>query len=152
MARFPEKLRKWRRLEAWERSTLTLAVLWWLPVAGLLLGIVGYRRAHTLMARISMPLTRCSLPTNWQPSAYAQRCAALVAVASCNGLYQARCLPRALALQSVLARRGLAAQVRIGIVPGTEPLQAHAWVDFEGCALGEGDIGEYKQFAELVQP
>lgn len=47
-----------------------------------------------------------------------------------------KCLSRALALRYALARRGMAAQVHVG-VSSLSPFSAHAWVVSNGVALGE---------------
>ena len=47
-----------------------------------------------------------------------------------------RCLPRALALQSLMARAGLPAQLCIGVAKdGSAGLEAHAWVLHEGVPV-----------------
>jgi hypothetical protein len=68
---------------------------------------------------------------------------ALLAVA--RRLPGTRCLPRALALQGLLARAGLAGQLCIGVAkdPGTA-LEAHAWVLHEGVpVLDEPELARY---------
>jgi hypothetical protein len=47
------------------------------------------------------------------------------------------CLPRALALQRLLAWRGLEARVRLGLEPGTRPRAGHAWVECGGVPVGD---------------
>jgi hypothetical protein len=47
-----------------------------------------------------------------------------------------RCLLRSLVLLSVLARRGVASDLVIAVLPGDDlPLDAHAWVEIDGRAL-----------------
>ncbi len=62
------------------------------------------------------------------------------------------CLPRALAAHTLLARRGLASELRIGVTrtPGS-PLQAHAWVeDASGILIGNlPNLAHFKPFAHL---
>jgi aryl-alcohol dehydrogenase-like predicted oxidoreductase len=48
----------------------------------------------------------------------------------------AGCLPRALALQWMLKRRGIAADIRLGVRTDAGTLSAHAWVECQGIALG----------------
>ncbi len=52
--------------------------------------------------------------------------------ASDNGLYRGNCLSRSLALSWLLRRRGIAAQVRLGVRVTDGQLQAHAWVGTSG--------------------
>jgi hypothetical protein len=48
-----------------------------------------------------------------------------------------RCLARSLALARMLARRGLAADVRIGVQTADGRLTAHAWVEWMGLVLND---------------
>ncbi|MGH7472009.1 MAG: lasso peptide biosynthesis B2 protein [Longimicrobiales bacterium] len=48
---------------------------------------------------------------------------------------RARCLEQSLALFVLLRRRGVAAQLRLGVQP--YPFNAHAWVELDGTALNE---------------
>jgi Transglutaminase-like superfamily len=50
---------------------------------------------------------------------------------------QARCLHRALALLLWLRRRGIAADLRMGVRSARETLQGHAWVEWHGTPLDE---------------
>lgn len=60
------------------------------------------------------------------------------------------CLPRALAAHTLLARRGLASDLRIGVTrrPGS-PLEAHAWVEAGGGVL-IGDLPDLARFKPLA--
>lgn len=54
------------------------------------------------------------------------------------GPLRARCLARALTLQQLLARRGIAGvTMRVGVRPTGGRLDAHAWVEWAGLAIGE---------------
>lgn len=47
-----------------------------------------------------------------------------------------RCLVRSLTLSSLLARRGIPAQLVLGVRPqASEPFLAHAWVEHDGVAV-----------------
>jgi hypothetical protein len=46
------------------------------------------------------------------------------------------CLVQAIALQILLARRGLASQLRLGVSSSsTDGMAAHAWLEYDGCVL-----------------
>jgi hypothetical protein len=47
------------------------------------------------------------------------------------------CLPRALALRTMLSRRGLSARLRIGATRNAETILAHAWVEHDGHVLDD---------------
>jgi hypothetical protein len=60
---------------------------------------------------------------------------------------RATCLTQALFAERMLARRGRAATLRIGVVRGaTGALEAHAWLEHEGRVI-IGDDGQLRRFA-----
>lgn len=67
----------------------------------------------------------------------ADRLAALVTAAARHHLIPMTCLPRALALQALLRRNGIQAELRIGVRREAGGLQAHAWVENAGAPVGE---------------
>lgn len=72
-----------------------------------------------------------------QPGTSQAAVALAVSRAAAHHLWAMTCLPRALALQRMLARRGIAAALRIGVRKEAGTLAAHAWVEVGGLALGE---------------
>ena len=60
-----------------------------------------------------------------------------VSRAARNNLYPMSCLRRSLVLQRILRGQGVAAELRIGVRKEGERLEAHAWVEVEGKAVGE---------------
>lgn len=54
-----------------------------------------------------------------------------------NHLYPMTCLRRSLALQKMLAQRGIAAELKIGVQKELGVLSAHAWVEVQGTPIGE---------------
>ena len=79
---------------------------------------------------------QAGLPLGMHEVDYAQRCCALTAIAARHGPVKSNCLPQALVLQDLLERRGLTTELRIAVLPGSRPLEAHAWVELSGIALG----------------
>ncbi len=70
----------------------------------------------------------------------------LVRIAARNHLYEMTCLRQSLALQWLLARRGIPAELRIGVRKQTGALEAHAWVECAGQAIGEAVVaGDFVQ-------
>ncbi len=58
-------------------------------------------------------------------------------------IYPMRCLPKALCLRWLLGRHGIAVELRIGVARQGGELSAHAWVERQGCPVGEGPgVGE----------
>jgi hypothetical protein len=62
----------------------------------------------------------------------------------------ASCLTQALAVQLILARRGMSSELKLGVAIDEEGFQAHAWVLVEGRALvGGTGVERYTEFPEL---
>ena len=68
---------------------------------------------------------------------FSERIALLVELASRLHLLPMTCLTQSLALRWMLGRRGIPAQIKIGLHKNVLPVQAHAWVEVNGQALGE---------------
>ena len=90
-----------------------------------------------------------------RPTGGAERFDEAVAVAQSVGraaahhLWPMRCLPRALALQRLLRRRGIPASLRIGVSRDGGRFAAHAWIEVAGTPLGEPAAVE-ERFLALV--
>jgi hypothetical protein len=142
---------RWRALQGWEQRLLFIAACWYLPQAGLCLHTLGLQRSLARLERC--PLTvAAALPTGFDAATFAQRCAELLALAARRGGYRPSCLPQALALHALLRRRGLRTGLRIGVLPESQPLQAHAWVEFQGCALGDAGHAGFSAFEGIGAP
>ena len=61
---------------------------------------------------------------------------------------QRRCLAQAIALQSLLSRRGIPAEVRIGVRRDGSGIRGHAWVEVQGRPLAQR-ADPYRRFAAL---
>ena len=66
-----------------------------------------------------------------------------------NHLYPMTCLRRALALQRLLARQGIAAALRFGVQRQADGITAHAWLEYNGQPLGETQAVE-RRYAALA--
>jgi Transglutaminase-like superfamily len=62
--------------------------------------------------------------------------------------FDSRCLVRSLVLTRMLARRGIAARLVIGVEPGPE-FSAHAWVEADGVPLLPADDTRFSRITEL---
>jgi len=116
---------------------LVLAEAWWT-----LLGCyLALRRMsfETLATPVnSTPDEAPGLPDQVIP---AERTGRLLGLASRLHLLPMTCLVRALALRRMLERRGIPARLQIGAGKTLNGIQAHAWVEVQGQAIGEpGDI------------
>lgn len=63
--------------------------------------------------------------------------------------WRADCLVQALAGERWLRRRGIAAQIIIGVKKDAKvPIDAHAWLDVGGQVVTGGDIADYTPLAD----
>ena len=69
----------------------------------------------------------------------AQSVARMVSAAANHGLYRANCLKRSLATWWLLQRRGIRAELNIGVNKDDGHFSAHAWVEYMGRTLVEAD-------------
>ena len=128
--------RQWQSLLPWEKHLVRELVF---LMAALWLQLRLYSTGNMLKRteKIICHMPQRSLPTGWEPIGFARRCDQLASVAAYHGFCHATCLPRSLAVYRVLRAHGLPARLRIGVVSGRRPLQAHAWVECGNEVLGE---------------
>jgi hypothetical protein len=142
------RIEKWRRLASWERRLL-LQLVFLLPAVGAAVHIMPYKRVVDLLQRLAQP-PRIPVP-DLCPTARAEtaeRIARLVAIAAHYGPYRATCLRQSLSLWWLLLRRGIPAEIRIGVRKEGQELHAHAWVEHAGRALSD-DRGTTAAYAAL---
>ena len=74
----------------------------------------------------------------------------MVLAAARHSIFPSTCLERSLVLWWLLARRGVASRLRIGVRKSGEKFEAHAWVERDGVAIGEPEEAHlhYAPFAE----
>lgn len=128
------KWRSWWALPWRERvRLLQLAMLLLMSHASLV--IAGYARTRRWCERLgNAPVRRVATE---QDIAAAQRLVELADIAGRHGLVHATCLRQALVVTTLLRRRGLDAQLQLGVQNEGERFAAHAWVDLAGVALGQ---------------
>lgn len=126
---------KFRQLPGPEQSVL-LAALVLLPAVRVGLRALGLRRVLAMLDRRLPAAARCA-----NADFVALRTARLVAVAA--RISGGTCLARSIVLVTLLKRRGIPAELRIGVRKGERGFEAHAWVEAEGTILNDGpDVAE----------
>jgi hypothetical protein len=114
----------------------------------MLLRMRGFRYTHRFLKKSLTPAK------NDSPGAQIEACVALtsrlVCAAARNSPIPSTCLERSLAQWWLLARQGIAAQLRIGVRKESGKFTAHAWVEYDGVAIGEPESSHlhYAAFAE----
>ena len=129
------------RLDEW---TMLLEAVATLVAVRVLLHLIEFSKVIGWIKRVDT-----SRADDWTRSRV-ERVAWLVDVA--GRLTGMRCLPRSLTLARMLARRGLAADVRIGVQTADGRLKAHAWVEWMGCALNDSPrhLQEFVPFESAI--
>jgi hypothetical protein len=123
-------LRFWRLPAADRRRVACATALVVLTRSGMT--CLGYPRWRRLLFRFAYPRRRkldC-------PSEEVARIVWAVTAAGQRLLGDKRCLTEALVAQFLLSRRGVAADLQIGVARGGKgQLEAHAWIEHEGRVL-----------------
>lgn len=121
------ELRAWRALGREDRGSFVRAWMC-LLAADLALRVLPVSRVEALLRRLAGRSRREAEPG---------RLANLVGAASRHHLWPMTCLPRSLALQALLRRHGIEADLRIGVRREAGELRAHAWIEQAGRPIGE---------------
>ena len=137
--------RRIRRFRALERSArgLFLRASLVLPLITISLRWRGFRKTKALL-QLFIPLTYGS--QNPDTQARAALTAQMVRAAARHGIGNPSCLEVSLALWWLLARQGIASDLRVGIRTDEGKFEAHAWVECGGATLNEPGI-EHHHFA-----
>jgi len=126
-----------------ERAVLARALVL-LPIAAASLRALGLKRTQALLVP---RLQSRSRGHGVDPA----RIARMVQIAARRGPLRANCLPASLTLQALLARAGLASELRVGVRKRDTRLEAHAWVEHAGVALMEPE-GVHTRFSAFARP
>lgn len=65
--------------------------------------------------------------------------------------FRTNCLEQSLVLQWLLKRRGIPAEMRIGVRKEANRFEAHAWVEFQGAVLNDA-VNEHHHFVPFERP
>ena len=126
-SRVRKKLDRWRALSRHERGLL-VGLVFLLPAIGIALRLLGFRRTSRLL-RGSTESTTARAEVSAESQALAMRLGQLVSIASRHGPYRrSACGNRSRSW--LLRRRGLPAEVRVGVGKHDGRVRAHAWGDW----------------------
>ena len=139
--------RSWRAFWglSWAERWILARTLVLLPITAASLRALGFGRTQALLLPDSG-----SAPSRTD-QALADSFARIVHGAAPWSPLPANCLPRALVLCRLLRRRGLQAELRLGVGKPEGEFAAHAWVEHAGRALAEPE-GNGQRFAPLGEP
>jgi hypothetical protein len=112
----------------------------------MMLSAFGFVRSQQWLSRLVRPL-RTDPATTRTPDDAARLTWAVQTAA--RGLPdQFTCLPQALSLWLLLARRGQVAHIHFGVRMAASGVEAHAWVELDGAVLGQ-TAAHQSQFVAL---
>jgi len=131
--------RRIRRFSALTRSArgLFLRASLVLPLITISLRWRGFRKTKASL-QLFIPLTYGS--QNPDTQARAALTAQMVRAAARHGIGDPACLQVSLALWWLLARQGIASDLRVGIRKDEEKFEAHAWVECGGATLNDPEV------------
>ena len=119
-----------------------------LPLLKIWLRLRGFRATQRALQRFLGPRARrCDPATAESTTKIISR---MVLAAARHSFLSTSCLERSLALWLLLARHGIASQLRIGVRRTAEKFEAHAWVECDGVAIGEPD-GAHLHYAPFAK-
>lgn len=140
----------WRHLAAlsWAERQLLVRAALMLVHARFTVASTGFRPAA------AREPAKSSVTAEPPDLARARVIARLVAVAAARLPLRLACLHRSVVLWRLLQREGIACELRLGARRGAEALEAHAWVECGGVALGEDDahLATFAAFAAALAP
>ncbi len=143
-----KRIRQFSALERPARELfLRAAVL--LPLISISLRWWGFRKTKaSLQYFLSVPYGS----QNPDAQTRARLTAQMVRAAAQHGIGDPACLEVSLALWWLLARQGIASDLRVGIRKGGENFEAHAWVECGGTSLNEPEMDHhhYAAFDEAL--
>jgi len=144
----PDFRRAWREFLAmsWPDRSVFIKAWFMLPAVAVGLRISGF--SNVQKAVLAAPDSR----EQGTDPARARSIARLVDSAAHWNPAPASCLVRALVLCRLLQRRGIAAELRIGVAQPDGGFAAHAWVEHGGAALAEAGAASdrYTPFDESI--
>lgn len=134
-----------------EQRLLVLALVV-LPPIGLGLRLLGLRRMQALLS--TWPLKKSQVASEERIFTVARAQGRLVQVAARHGLYRPTCLPQSVTLWWLLRCQGIETNLRLGVKPGANGLEAHAWVELQGQPLNDAwDVHQhFSPFNRAIAP
>ena len=129
------KWRKFKSLSASERRVFTRAVSL-LPLVSLGCTVLGFRKVVSMLLRKS---GRCPIDAviNDNAAKTAKNTYLLTQTACQLPMFRFRCLVRSLVLWHLLLCQGIDAKLQFGVRKVGKKINAHAWVEHDGVALGQ---------------
>lgn len=138
-----EKWRRFRKRPPDERA-LILRALVLLPITGIGLRVMGFRRCKELIENLSVREGQSQTLESVTANEMAVKITRAMRSVELHGLRAPNCLERSLLLWWLLRRAGIDGELHIGARKNGARLEAHAWVELEGKVLNDSpDVHEH---------
>ena len=137
-----EAFQRFRALDSEAQRVFGRAVLL-LPWVMLSLRLRGFKRTQ---ARLQEKLSRLSRQSESAVGSVQTTCR-MVKAAGRRGLAHPNCLEESLVLWYFLRRENIPAALRIGVRKTQGEFEAHAWVEYQGAILNQGDEWTHPHYA-----
>ena len=134
-------LEKWRRFRSRppeDRRLIARAALL-LPLTKLGLRCFGFQLAKNWIEKLSSPVNQKVVPKRDDQLGVAMRVTRAVLSAQLHGPVSPNCLERSLTLWWILRNEGVNGELHIGARKQEAQLEAHAWVEWGGRVLNDGE-------------
>lgn len=135
MARIKKRIKQLSELSTEGRFLLFYAMLL-LPSIAAALNLFGFKKTRALLAK-TIPQNPDRDYSEKQQLEVAYQVVKIVAIAANHGPYKANCLKKSMAGWWLLARKGIAVEIKIGVARESDALQAHAWIEYRGLVLND---------------
>lgn len=132
------RLQRFRQLSGDERWLLVESMAL-LPMTAVALRLVGFRRWQAALSRLAPRGEAGTVGCPEASIARGKNVARIVRVASRYSLCRTNCLEQSLVLWCLLLRRGVPADLRIGVRKAGGSLEAHAWVQLGSVILNDAE-------------
>jgi hypothetical protein len=129
--------RFWRLKPVERRMVLEAASALVATWAGL--RVVGFRRWNAAIERFTSLKTKSVNQADASQIPIASSVAMKLDLAARHLFFHTNCLERSLTLRWLLRRRGIVADLRIGVRKESETFEAHAWIELKGIVLNDAD-------------
>jgi hypothetical protein len=129
---------RWHKLTqlSWPDRWFLVQAAALLPVLSLALRLAGLRRVQAALERLA-PHPGPQEGVDPLAEERVRSRARLIRAAATHGWYRANCLPQSVLYWWLLRRRGVDAELRIGVRKEAGGMVAHAWVEYRGLPLND---------------
>jgi Transglutaminase-like superfamily len=135
LSKLKRNILAWYQLENWEKLVflqLMAALLLVWPV----LKLCSTKFLIEWVDNAFVVANKKKYPAWLTEAEYVQRVVVLIQIAGQKNLYDAKCLAQSVVLARYLRSQGIGVNLQMGVQKNDSSIRAHAWLSYEGNALG----------------